>query len=176
MNWSTHWHKHIEENIFLLQDFGLGRISSQVFFFGTCSFCCTFESQPVMLAVLQAACGSRGYQSTCLCSAIVSAIHFISGSFSRAFSIYLYKGTPQYILNCWGPLPAYVLSVLRSKQGLRAAVPSQNLLGIVKGAARLQTGVPCSCGLLWTCSAHRPCLVHSEQKNRKGFVGISLFD
>lgn len=60
-----------------------------------------------------------------------------------------------------------MLPVLRSKQGLRAAVPSQALLGLVKGAASLWTGVACSCGLLPMCSVPRPCLVHSGQKNRK---------
>lgn len=121
----------------------------------------------MMLAVLQAACGSWGYLSICLCIAIVSSIHFISGVFSRTCPVHLCRRTLQCILTHWCPLPACVLPVLRSKQGLRAALPSQTLLGLMKGAASLWTGVSCSCGLLQMCSAPRPCLVHSGQKNRK---------
>lgn len=142
MNWSTHWHKHMEKYVFFITGVRTRKDIQTYFFFWYLRLLRYFKKTA---CVVGCTTSWLKLKSTCLCSAIVSSIHF--GAFSRTCSIYLYR-TVQNILTQQCTLPTYILPVLRSKKGLRAAMPSQTLLGFVMGTARLWTSVLWSRGLL----------------------------
>lgn len=124
-------------------------------FFTSCSFVVLLKASPWHWLCYKLPVAQEDIGTPVPVSAIVSSILFISGAFSRACSIYsICRWTLQHILTCLCPLLAF-----RSKLWLRGVCHRGHCWGSQREQLAFEPVFP----------AHRPCLVHREQKDRKRF-------